>query len=597
MSLLESINSIEHIINLENKHFINGTVILNDKFYIATNLKTNETEKFIINLKPNEKLIYKLSENIFFNPNINKQKLFLDQGIPLKEQFVSSGGYYDDMAYGIGFFTALSLTGEDYTLDLNNKTLQQSYQHYLRQRFFSLIELANSPFVPKTGPHNFTNKIMSAKYVTIKNGLLGLSSHHGIHGNNNVNITIENIHFRDFEVAAISLNGSSFIKMNNLNISQNNCNVPVLGIWSTGLFLYPYIKHLSEKQKFLTLKVNNKINTTKDIFREFIYVFEKTFKELLRYKYTKNPLFNNVKKLVEGPVYGILLNKFNVAINDFPLTNDETNHNHKLTNIVIRNLKGINNETPALINNFSGEELDKSNIYLTRNIQNDVVGSILQTQNYYLNNKGEQIPLTINNNGIYTGNIISNTQIIIAKAIHEKISFGYLPININTIQQETVNWVENNLRLKDTNLYYIFQGDSMHHVIKGIIALRLDTIRNTELQNITIENIKNLTNTEITLYNDLIGVNENDIKDEFLKVYLNYKNKLKPSHNKAVYAENQKSFVRGISMANTTNNILNNINIRFLYSVFKKKIIYIDFHDRIQSIEGTNVLQKINIQK
>ena len=262
MSVLESINYFTRTILLENKHFTNGTVILNNNYYIITNPKTYKTERIEINLKPNEKLVYKFTENIMFNPNVNKNKMFIDQGIPEPEQFKSNGGYYDDMAYGIGFFAALVVTGEDYIIDLNNCILEQSYQHSIRQRFFSIIELANSPFLSKVGPHNFIYNINCAKYITIKNGHLGLSSHHGIHGNNNVNITFENLTFKDFEVAAISLNGSVFTTMKDINVSNNNHNVSVLGIWSSALFLYPYIKHLYNTQKYLSLIINNKSCTT-----------------------------------------------------------------------------------------------------------------------------------------------------------------------------------------------------------------------------------------------------------------------------------------------------------------------------------------------
>ena len=69
------------------------------------------------------------------------------------------------------------------------------------QRFFALIELANTPFIPKTGPANFGDTISPANNVIIKNGTLSLSSHHSIHGNNNDKIYIHDIIFKDFEVA------------------------------------------------------------------------------------------------------------------------------------------------------------------------------------------------------------------------------------------------------------------------------------------------------------------------------------------------------------------------------------------------------------
>ena len=373
MSLLNSIKYVTKTILVEDKHFINGTVILNDKYYIATNPKTYKTEKFILDLEPNNKVVYKFIENISFNPNVNKYKLFLDQGIPEKEQFISNGGYYNDMAYGIGFFAALAVTGSDYTIDLNDCILEQSYQHSIRQRFFSIIELANSPFLPKTGPHNFINDIDCAKYITIKNGHLGLSSHHGIHGNNNINITLKNLTFKDFEVAAISLNGSSYTVMDEINVLNNNHNIPLHGIWSSALFLYPYIKELYDTNKYFSLKVNGKYYNTEELYKEYIYIVESTFREVMTYNYTKNKLFENIKRIVDGPAYGILLNKVNFAVNGFPKTNDESNHNHKLTNIKITNIKGFNNEIPALLRDI--DMLDEENLYLTRNIQTDVVGN------------------------------------------------------------------------------------------------------------------------------------------------------------------------------------------------------------------------------
>ena len=592
MSVLESINYFTRTILLENKHFTNGTVILNNNYYIITNPKTYKTERIEINLKPNEKLVYKFTENIMFNPNVNKNKMFIDQGIPEPEQFKSNGGYYDDMAYGIGFFAALVVTGEDYIIDLNNCILEQSYQHSIRQRFFSIIELANSPFLSKVGPHNFIYNINCAKYITIKNGHLGLSSHHGIHGNNNVNITFENLTFKDFEVAAISLNGSVFTTMKDINVSNNNHNVSVLGIWSSALFLYPYIKHLYNTQKYLSLIINNKSYTTMELYKEYLYVIEKTFNELMDYKYTKNVLFNNPKKVVDGPAYGIILNKINVAVNGFPKTNDNSNYNHKLININIEKIKGFNNEIPALVRD--NDMINNDNLYSTKNIQNDVVGSVLQTQNYYLNNEGKKVPLTINDEGIYIGNIVSNIQLLVAKAIHLDIPFNGLSVSVNSIKQDTIEWVENAMKIKDTELYYIFQGDTMHHVIKGVIAFRLDTIYNTEIRNVFIQNIDNLTDCEVLLYNDLIGLNEDDIKPEFKEIYMNYKNKLEPSHKMATYACNQKSYVRGISMANTTNNILDDITIRYLSSKFDN-VIPIDFHDEIQSVSGSNILRNINV--
>lgn len=588
-----SMNKNQKIIYLEQKHFLNGTVILDRNYYIATNPLTQETEKILTNLTNDTILIYKLKENISFNPNSSNDPLipFIDQGIPKIEQFTTNGGYYHNMAYGIGFFAAIVITGNNYIFDLNNYTLEQSFQHYVRQRFFSLIELANSPFLPKVGPHNFIDTIRCAEYVTIRNGTLGRSSHHGIHGNNNNNILFDNLTIRDFEVAAIALNGGTYNTLQNINVPNNNHNVPVLGIWSASLFLYPYIKNLANNNPDFELNILNQNYNATQLYENYLDEIENTLKELNSTGYTTNNLFNNTKHIIDGPNYGILLNQKNVAVNGFPLySNIETSHHNKLINISIKNIRGFNNEIPTLINNINNNDIE--NAYLNRNIQNDVVGSVLQTQNYYISKTGEKVPLTINEQGIYTGNIVSNIQLIIAKAIHKGITFGNLSTSVNSINSETITWVENQIQLKYTKLYYIFQGDTMHHVIKGVIALRLDCLSYSCLKNITIENISNETDRKRILYDDLIGINEEDISSEFINIYNDYKNGIKPSHKGATYATNQSSYVRGISFANSHSNKLENVKINNLISNVGE-VIDIDYHNDIRTIKIFNNIKCI----
>lgn len=573
------------IINLKQSNFNKGTVILNDKYYIIANENTNQTEKIIINLLPNQKLIYKLVENIIFKPNNYLNKKFIDRNIPLENQFISNGGFYNDMAYRIGFFAALSLTGNNYVLDLNEYSIKQSYEHYIRQRFYSNIELGNSPFLPKTGPHNFINLYEPCTNVVIQNGTIGRSSHHGIHGNDNNNIFLYKLKFKNFEVAAISLNGSIKTTIKDINILNNNQKIPVLGIWSSALFLYPYIKFLNDYFPSFSLNLKSNTYKAKKLYKEYLFIIENVFEELNYKKYTHNYLFNNKRRLIDGPCYGILLNKHNVAVNGFPTIHDNTNHNHLLENITITNIKGFNNEIPALMKNIDNHDSD--NIYLNKNIQNDVVGSVFQTQNFYINNNNDIVPLTINFNGEYIGNIVSNIQLLIAKAIHNNIKFQFLQTSINSINQETIYWAEKNIKLKETNLYYIFQGDSMHHVIKGVIALKLDCMNNSKLENIKIKNIYNNTDKNNILYNDLIGINENDIKPQHLNNYLKYKEHLIPSHNSATYPTNQSSFVRGISLSNSINNTMQNITIKFLSSVMNN-IIHIDYHKEISESNNNN---------
>ena len=154
---------------------------------------------------------YKLTENISFAPNANisqntspNGKNVLHNFQPTPEQLAS--GKYPFHPYHLGFFAAITVEANDVVIDLNGFTLSQHPMHYLQQRFFACIELANTPFIFGQGPGNFGN-LVSPKRVYIKNGYIGRSSHHGIHGNGMESVILENISISHTEIAGIALNG------------------------------------------------------------------------------------------------------------------------------------------------------------------------------------------------------------------------------------------------------------------------------------------------------------------------------------------------------------------------------------------------------
>ena len=172
----------------------------------------------------------KLTENIYFNPN--RPESWIDNQGNVTTNFKEAVAinpnreldwwpnfkleenkqYFEKEvrnAYRLGFFAALTLESEEIILNLNNFTLQQHPEHTLQQRFFSVIELADQPFIPKQGPADFGATLRSASKIAIINGKIGLSSHHGIHGNKINTILIKNVDFIENEVAAIALNGSN----------------------------------------------------------------------------------------------------------------------------------------------------------------------------------------------------------------------------------------------------------------------------------------------------------------------------------------------------------------------------------------------------
>jgi hypothetical protein len=143
--------------------------------------------------------LYVLAEDIEFNPD--------------PHYLTTEDDYSSHPMYSMGYFAAIAIECPGVILDLQGKTIRQSFAHYFAQRFFSVIELADSAFVPNEGPGSVNQSadddatLSSATDCMILNGVIGLSSHSGIHGNNNSNVLLQNLVIRDFEVAGVQLNG------------------------------------------------------------------------------------------------------------------------------------------------------------------------------------------------------------------------------------------------------------------------------------------------------------------------------------------------------------------------------------------------------
>lgn len=572
-------------IPLYNYHFKKGSVILHTNYYVAANQKGETVVTSTATHPPNADppnatpVTYVIQENITFSPNNMRDTgyYFLDSGTPTssKDQAI----YRENKAFGIGFFAAIIIHGSHIELDMNGHTLEQSEEHYLRQRFFSLIELADSPFLSGQGPHDFTSKISPASHIVIKNGKFGLSSHHAIHGNNTSHISLFNLQFKEFEVAAIALNGSHDVHIRDIHIQKNKQDIPVLGLWSSGIFLFPYLRELWKKHGGHSIFIQGKTLQSRNLYREFIKTYQRFVKaflsgnrNLLRY----DSLFGNPSGITPGISYGIVLHERGVAVNGFPMECKKTSYNNVLENIVIENIKVHINEVPALsvqeedlrdnrILQFMIQE-NRNNDYVSSKVQVDVVGSVFQTQH------GD----TITQDGLYQGNLIANTQLLISKAIHKGIRFEH-PVRFNTITACTVDWVENGTYLADEYIDFVFQGDAMHHVIKGVIALKLDGLYDSRLENIRIQNIENQSPPLLFRKHmkgiDKPGSGQGDYYDAYEAGEV-------PSHAKAFYASDQKTMVRGISLACSHKVSIRNIEIQGLKSLSSDKIIEIDHHDR-----------------
>lgn len=447
---------------------------------------------------------YILAEDISFNPNHERPPYDAVQISP--NQLKSNGGVYEDQAYGLGFFAAIAIQTADVTLDLNQNTIEQSKEHALLQRFFAVLELADQPFIPGQGPHNFGGELTPATRVLIKNGTIGRSSHHGIHGNGNRSVTIEGVRFKDFEVAAVALNGVDGLLIKNCTAESRN-DVPVLGTFSAAQFILPYLDYLVESGSKTTLNVGSIYEITpyeaRDRLRHAIIAVHNDLIKKGRATINKDEhpeeyaLFHNPELVIDGNCYGFLVNSNGQAIEGFPIYQRilpaDVAKNITIQNSHVKHLKGKVNEIVAI---------NHGNKAIT-----DPVGAVFQIHNEHPDTDERlSVEKDQNNNYIYKGNLLSNAQALVAKAnLNGDYKNSKLDLSRSNMTQEVIDWIEADyFTAKEKTPSILFNqqdflcnADSMFHVNKGVIGFKIDGAHKVLLENTSVKGISNLSDVGV----------------------------------------------------------------------------------------------------
>lgn len=407
--------------------------------------------------------VYIVKEDIVFHPNPDND--FKPTFQQLNENI------YPSNPYRLGFFAAITIECSDVTLDLNGYSLSQSTIHNAKQRFFALIELANSPFIPNTGPTNFGKTIQCAFNLIIKNGTLGLSSHHGIHGNNNDHILIKDITFKDFEVAAISLNGGKHLYINKCSIKANNTNITSNAMLSQSIFAIPFLKTIKEKypHAFLQTKLGKK---TIDHILTLLEQEIDSFFNSMPY----DGIFGNPSGLLDGNCYGIVLNSSGPVIGafkDYSPTND-TNCYIVIENTTIENITSSGMEIPG----YGKNENHSIGSYGKDQLVGPL-GDIIQFDN------------VLDEEGYYIGNMVTDMQLIINKYGKTKQELGSSNVPKSIIQSlESCNQSIPDIMV-DEGYYIIPNRDAMGHHMKGNMGIFISQGSYAMIKDNTINHIEN----------------------------------------------------------------------------------------------------------
>lgn len=210
-------------------------------------------------------------------------------------------------AYRLGFFASIAIETEGVILDLGGHTLQMHPEFALQQRFHALIELADQPFIMGQGPADFGQTLRSAKCVWIRNGTLGRSAHHGIHGNGAEDILISDLVLRDYEVAAIALNGGEGLAIEDCRLEGHRTDTPVLGTYSAGRFIRRLAYSLLGRVP-APPELGRQCDELRSALDDLDRALDATFaRVILGADSAPDPLFHNESGSTDGNAYAIVV--------------------------------------------------------------------------------------------------------------------------------------------------------------------------------------------------------------------------------------------------------------------------------------------------
>lgn len=398
--------------------------------------------------------------------------------------------------FHFGVWSIISIECDDVILDLNGYKLAMTDNFAMQQRFFSLIELANQPFPTNTA--GFTSEIKFANNVTIKNGTLDNSSHHGIHGNFNTNVIIDNVKVSNFEIAGIAINSGKQIVIKNSEVIGASKKITVLATFA----MIQDIKNSLE-----TILLGDKYTeyhelATKYLSNSFIqHILDNPGSD--DYNITVNNTQENGDQVLDGNLFGIYFS------NSFNVHHLSNSCNEKTSDITIDNVK---------IEDITSDIKEVIGISSNNKLLSDNKGYLLRWD--YLFNESNQLKTITETNSIDKCKLtILKTQLFITHILTpEKLSNTTLLdyIDINNIDS-VFNEDQQKLSNIDLNVYGLCGVDARGHLAKGNFGLRIDGASNVNINDVHIHNIQNYgqlgKKTENTVYSRFpIGIDYNSEK-------------------------------------------------------------------------------------
>ncbi len=120
-------------------------------------------------------------------------------------------------------------------------------------------------------------------------------------------------------------------------------------------------------------------------------------------------------------------------------------------------------------------------------VVNDARGAVFQ-----LIRSSDNAPIAINDDGTYKGNVVADMQIMVAKAIHDNVlqNTPQLQTLVNSINPKIINWASTGTEIYTPK--FRCNGDSMHHVNKGMTIIRVEDAVGFDIRRNIIGRVSNL---------------------------------------------------------------------------------------------------------
>jgi len=306
----------------------------------------------------------------------------------------------------------------------------------------------------------------------------------------------------------VSLNGCKRVALVDAYIKGNRKDVPVVGAYSAAIFNVRFAKVLQQFNILTGEEIEGAYAALKytvdKIFNDIIFGV-RYGRKIIKGEINLDPkkcnligqlgdpstvIFFNKDGVIDGPAYGVLFSGKGAAVGPFNESNDEeekTASEFEMIHCCVEKLTNSIVEVPALA--------DESNEGNQIGVSNEIIQYLSCFGNFGVRNS----------DGTYQGTVLSELQFrlqALKDSLDESFHKYFGSLNIDS---DLVAWAlegtdrlvyvphQNKVVLKEAKkeFYIRYQGDAMHHVIKGILAVRVEGAKNILIEDVTIGEIEN----------------------------------------------------------------------------------------------------------